>query len=35
MGDALAVLLRELTEAVSMIVGGLREWWERRRDGDR
>jgi hypothetical protein len=31
MVDALAVLLRELTEAVSMIVGGFRGWWERRR----
>jgi hypothetical protein len=31
MGEALAVLLRELTEALSMIFGGLGEWRERRR----
>jgi hypothetical protein len=28
--EALAALLRDVTQAVSMIVGGLHEWWERR-----
>jgi hypothetical protein len=31
MGDALAVLLRELPEALSMIFGGLSDWRRRRR----
>jgi hypothetical protein len=30
-GEAMAVLLRELTEALSMIIGGLGDWLRRRR----